>query len=202
MYTVFTKAIEVESLDRGEILRYMRARGTTDSVICDAVSRAEASVLRAAGCMACYTRLPVERAGEDIVMLGHMSVKSRDLSRRLSGCDGAYLFCVTAGVGVDRVIRQAQVVSPLLSLACDAAGSALVETACDMLCTGLSKEEEVYGREIVERFSAGYGDLPLEWQRDITEVLRTARHIGASLTEGLMMSPTKTVTAVLGVKRK
>lgn len=202
MYTVFTKSLEISELDTDEVMRYMRARGDMREAILGTVSRAIEAVLEAATCIACYTRLDVADMGDDTLMLGHMTVKSRDLHRRLCGCTHAYLFCATAGVGVDRVIRQAQVSSPLLSLACDAAGSALVESVCDMLCEQFFAEEKAYGGETVERFSAGYGDLPLEWQREITEVLSTARYIGASLTDGLMMSPTKTVTAVVGVKRK
>jgi len=49
------------------------------------------------------------------------------------------------------------------------------------------------------RFSPGYGDLPLETQREIFDVLDCSRRIGLMLNDSLLMSPTKSVTAFVGV---
>ena len=49
------------------------------------------------------------------------------------------------------------------------------------------------------RFSPGYGDLPLEVQRTLFSLLEPMRHIGLSLTDSLLMSPTKSVTAFVGL---
>ena len=49
------------------------------------------------------------------------------------------------------------------------------------------------------RFSPGYGDLPLSLQRDIFRVLDCPRKIGLTLNESLLMSPSKSVTAIVGL---
>ena len=49
------------------------------------------------------------------------------------------------------------------------------------------------------RFSPGYGDLPLELQKDVFRVLDCPRKIGLSLNESLLMSPSKSVTAIIGI---
>lgn len=49
------------------------------------------------------------------------------------------------------------------------------------------------------RFSPGYGDLPLETQRELVRVLDTHRKIGVSLTGSCLMMPSKSVTAILGI---
>ena len=49
------------------------------------------------------------------------------------------------------------------------------------------------------RFSPGYGDLSLEMQRDIFRVLDCPRKIGLTLNESLLMSPSKSVTAIIGI---
>ena len=55
------------------------------------------------------------------------------------------------------------------------------------------------GKFLKPRFSPGYGDLPLEMQRDIFRVLDCSRKIGLTLNESLLMSPSKSVTAIVGI---
>lgn len=201
MYTVFKKDFCIETLPKSEILRYMRVGKSQTDVFEGLVNKAINSVLVNAGCRTCFVRLPVEIISEERLNIGEMNITSLNLCKRLSLCDEAFVFCATVGVGVDRVIRQAEVTSPLLSLACDATGSTLVEELCDKLNAYLTDTVIAEGKSTVERFSAGYGDFSIEWQRKITEILNTPKNIGASLTNGLMMSPTKTVTAVVGIKK-
>ena len=54
----------------------------------------------------------------------------------------------------------------------------------------------------MSRYSPGYGDLPLELQREIIRVLDCGRTIGITLTESLLMQPSKSVTAVIGMKER
>ncbi len=199
MYVVFSKDLTVNSIPQKEILRYMRAHGITDGIL-HVVSDAEKLVLEAASCRACWTRVDVKRLSENSLALGNIEVVSADLSKRLLGCEKAFVFAATAGVGVDRVIRASEVKSPLLSLACDAAGSALVEELCDLINSALADEAQKQKSQTVKRFSAGYGDLSLEYQKDICALLDTPKNIGASLTDGVMMAPSKTVTAIIGIK--
>ena len=199
MYGVLTKNMSVSSITQKEILRYMQAKDNTDEVL-QAAAEGERLVLGAASCRACWTRVKVEMLSENSLRVGGIEIVSADLSKRLLGCDEAFIFAVTTGVGVDRIIRASEVSSPMLSLACDAAGSALAEELCDLLCELIDAEVKKEGRQIVKRFSAGYGDLSLEYQRDISALLNTAKNIGASLTDGVMMAPSKTVTAIVGIK--
>ncbi len=199
MYVVYSKDLTVNSIPQNEILRYMRAHGITDGIL-GAVSDAERLVLGAASCRACWTRVDVRWLSENSLVLGNIEIVSAGLSRRLCGCDEAFVFAATVGVGVDRVIRAAEVKSPLLSLACDAAGSALVEELCDLVNSALDQDAKNQKRQTVKRFSAGYGDLSLKVQKDICALLDTPKNIGASLTDGIMMAPSKTVTAIVGIK--
>lgn len=49
------------------------------------------------------------------------------------------------------------------------------------------------------RFSPGYGDLPLSAQREIFAVLDCGKRIGLMLNDSLLMSPSKSVTAFVGI---
>ena len=199
MYVVLSKELTVNAIPHKEILRYMRAHGQ-DVKIMQYVSYAEKLVLDAASCRACWTRVEVQKTSENSLILGNIEIVSEDISKRLLGCEQAFVFAATAGVGVDRVIRASEVKSPLLSLACDAAGSALVEVVCDLVDAALAKEVQTQGSHTTKRFSAGYGDLSLEYQKDICALLDTPKNIGASLTDGVMIAPCKTVTAIIGIK--
>ncbi len=49
------------------------------------------------------------------------------------------------------------------------------------------------------RFSPGYGDLTLLAQKDIFAVLDCGKRIGLTLNDSLLMSPSKSVTAFVGI---
>lgn len=119
------------------------------------------------------------------------------LRTRLGGCDRFVLFCVTLGHGLDRAIARHAAVSPTRAAMLDAAGSALAEALCDRLTEELKKE--LPAAHLEKRFSPGYGDFPLSAQRRIFDILELSR-IGVGLNDSLLLSPAKTVTAVIGLK--
>ena len=50
-----------------------------------------------------------------------------------------------------------------------------------------------------DRFSPGYGDLPLSLQPKICAALDTQRRLGLYVTESYLMNPSKSVTAIIGL---
>jgi cobalamin-dependent methionine synthase I len=77
----------------------------------------------------------------------------------------------------------------------DAIASAMVENLTD-----LAEEMTVSGREHTGRFSPGYGDMPLEIQEELLSLLEGSRLLGITLTDSGLMSPSKSVTALIGLK--
>ena len=71
----------------------------------------------------------------------------------------------------------------------------LLESYCDEV----QAQAETGGLLQRPRFSPGYGDWPLEEQRQLFAVLNCAKRIGLTLTDGLMMAPSKSVTAIIGL---
>ena len=55
------------------------------------------------------------------------------------------------------------------------------------------------GLFLTGRFSPGYGDWPISLQPLLAETLDTARQIGLYVTDTYLMTPRKSVTALLGV---
>ena len=193
-------SLKINPLDISEVKRYMRA-GKDESLELDLLVREQIEKVYAVSTpRACYVKLPLVICG-DAIKIGSFEMKSRSLSKRLDGCHFAYICAATVGSEVDRLIRASSVRSSILGLIADASGSAAVEETCDELCRMLSESEKADGCLTESRFSCGYGDLSIEYQKDILDMLDAKKNIGVTLTLGGMMTPTKTVTAIVGVKK-
>jgi cobalamin-dependent methionine synthase I len=104
----------------------------------------------------------------------------------------------TLGSEAESLLRRAQSRSMGDALILDALGSAAIEAVCDQLCAEIA--QELSPRRLTARFSPGYGDLPLDQQRELFAVLDVTRRIGVSLSESALMLPQKSVTALIGVR--
>ena len=122
------------------------------------------------------------------------------LLQHLEGCAEAYLACGTIGPGLDALQRRVSVTSGADALIVQAVGAALIERYMDDVENEI-RAELASGETLVTRYSPGYGDFPLEAQREILAILDTPRKIGVSLTDSLLMVPSKSVSAVIGVTR-
>lgn len=147
----------------------------------------------------CYAEYPVEISG-DLVDLSFARTESHGLATALEGCERAVVFAATVGLAIDRRIARDGAVSPARALCTQAIGAERIEALCDAFCKELAEEWSGVGASLTPRFSPGYGDLSLEFQRDIFAALDCPRRIGLTLGEGLLMSPTKSVTAICGIK--
>lgn len=135
--------------------------------------------------------------------LTHFSTEARvAMEERLSGCCSVLLFAATVGVGMDRLIARYSRTRPAKAGLLDALGSERVEALCDAFCTEIATEKQGEGLVTTPRFSPGYGKLPLAAQRELITLLDAPRKIGLALNESLLMSPTKSVTAIVGVYKE
>jgi cobalamin-dependent methionine synthase I len=133
----------------------------------------------------------------DVCDLGALTVRSRDLAAHLAGCKRVILFAATAGALIDREIQKYSHLSPHRAYELQGAGTRVIERFCDALCEQFAKEQSCTLRT---RFSPGYGDLSLEVQREVFRVLDPAGHIGLCLSDSCVMTPSKSVTAFVGVE--
>lgn len=186
----------ISQLSLREVYRYMGAVYGNDSVN-DLLTEVLPQFLNNIDCKSCYMVVPVSLQ-EDYVDLDLLRLKSAHLAENLSGCSHAILFAATIGTEADRQRRIASVTSPTKALILDAMGSAAIEAFCDELCEVIKKQ--YCGCRIHPRFSPGYGDLPLECQRELLGVLDAHRRIGLTLSDTLMMLPQKSVTAIMGIE--
>ncbi|MBE6600525.1 MAG: Vitamin B12 dependent methionine synthase activation subunit [Ruminococcaceae bacterium] len=142
----------------------------------------------------CYARFNIKNEG--LLDLGFAKTESRDLAKNLADCNSIILVCATLGLEIDRLIAKYSRISPSRAVIFQAAGAAAIESVLDLFEDELRSE----GLTLKPRFSCGYGDLALSLQRDIFSALGCERAIGVTLTDSLLMSPTKSVSAIIGVE--
>ncbi len=190
---VITKIYDAPPYSKREILRYAGASGDTGSLSeLLASSLAEAKDLLSYKVCFIETDLSVDG---DSVDFGFFRVRSKKLAKNLTGCRGAIIFAATVGIGIDRLIMKYSRTVPSQALMMQAIGAERIEALCDAFCSDISG-----GRRLRPRFSPGYGDLPLPVQSEIFAILSPEKKIGLSLNTSMLMSPTKSVTAFIGVE--
>ncbi len=126
------------------------------------------------------------------------SLHSVDLARNLDGCEKVLLLGATIGIEIDRLITRYGRLSPAKALLFQAIGAERIEALCDAFCADY---ETTHGVALRSRFSPGYGDLPLKTQTTFFEILDCNRKIGLCLNNSMLMSPSKSVTAFIGVDK-
>ena len=168
-----------------EILRYAGCKAADDAVqtlLTDCLDEAQGMLTY----KVCYRELSVTVDG-DVCDFEAFSLRSKSLADNLKGCNKVVLFAATVGVGIDRLIAKYGRISPSKALMFQAIGAERIETLCEAFCKELG---------LKKRFSPGYADLALETQRGIFAALGCEKRLGISLTDSLLMTPTKSVTAI------
>jgi len=128
-----------------------------------------------------------------------LNIVSKDLAGNFfrHKSDHAVFFAATLGHEIDRLIRKYSAISPTKALFMQATGAERIEALCDAF------EEDVKGSffKKAPRFSPGFGDLKLDMQHDFARILDLDKKMGIKVGQNLLMSPTKSVTAIIGVRK-
>ena len=195
LFIRISKADEV-TINQNEVLRYLGIKG--GDINSDFLSLIdEAKILF--NSVVCYKAVvapfQIKKISEQILSLGFLETGSRCLKMNLDDAESGFVFAATLGVGVDRLIMKYSRIEPSKASVIDAIASASVEAFCDKI-----NDEFADGRAVNHRYSPGYGDLPLENQPAILEYLDANRKLGIALSDNMFMTPTKTVTALFGVR--
>ncbi len=138
---------------------------------------------------------------EPVLSFAGISVRSQNLYKNVKGCDRIVMFAATIGIGIDRLIARAELTSMTDAAIYQAAGAAFIESYCDIVNRQINETAARDGYFARPRFSPGYGDLPLAMQTDFARILNMNKTCGISLSETLLMTPSKSVTALIGLSK-
>lgn len=145
----------------------------------------------------CYRRFSLE--WNDGMPKLPFECNSQKIANFLKGSSEVVLFAATVGLDIDRLIARYQKLSPVKALLLQAYGAERVECLCDKFCSEFKAKVALESMKCTARYSPGYGELPLDRQVDFFNLLEINRHIGISLNDSLLMTPSKSVTAFFGI---
>ena len=145
-----------------------------------------------------WRSFPIDWKGAEIRLEGsEIRLPGSLAEKMLAECDTAVLLVCTLGAEFDRMMQEWEKRDMARAAVMDVCGSAWTEAVCD------EAEEEIRGRFpgrfLTDRFSPGYGDLPLELQKGFLQALDAGRKLGITANDSFLLLPCKSVTAVIGL---
>ena len=181
-----------------EILRYLSIRGEAPDDLRERVEHTAAKLAETIQPKYVFRAFPLEHTGDGVILQGSGVTLTGGLAgKMLQSCSAAVLLCCTLGMEFERRLHALERRDMGEAVILDACGSAWVESGCD------AAEAEIAarfpGRYLTDRFSPGYGDLPLSLQPAVLAALDAGKRLGIHLSDSFLMTPSKSVTAVLGV---
>ncbi len=189
--------INLPEINRREVCRYMGCAELTEDVNLLIDEAAALFECKLSG-RVCYEEYAIRLEDKEID-LGFAKVQSNALRRNLEGCCKIILFAATVGLEVDRLILKYSKIKPSLAVCIQALGAQRVEALCDAFEDFIKAQRPEI--KLHSRFSPGYGDLDIHLQTDIFRALDCYKKIGISLNENMLISPTKSVTAIIGTEK-
>ena len=193
--TVAPDEIEIKQSAIEEYLGYFGAKA--DAVTLSLIEECRKEILECIDFRACISEVGCCENENGGICLDFMQSSSKSLAGNLKNCETAFVFAATTGAALHRLISKNSLISPLKGIVTDSIGSAAIEAFCDYINKSIGDTD--YLRP---RFSPGYGDLSLGCQKAILDFLEAKKHIGLALTDGGMLTPVKSVTAIIGLSKE
>lgn len=183
--------------DLNEALRYLGA-GQADEALRARVSACAERLTRQVQPRYTWRVCSLQKtAGGFLLPEADLLLTGSSAQTMLIQCDAAVLLACTLGAQFEALLRAEQTRDMAGAVILDACGSALVEAGCDQAEQELA--QRLPDRFLTDRFSPGYGDLPLSLQPKLCSALDTGRRLGLYVTEHFLLNPSKSVTAVIGL---
>lgn len=181
--------------DIPEILRYLRSK-PEESLISDieAVYKELSAKFNPAAAAAVFSL----RRENGSLFCGDIELHGQAIAARMSGCERCIVLAVTLGFETDRMISTLGQTDPYRAMLADACATAATETLAD-IATTLCHELFCPDKMMTHRFSPGYGDLPLDIQPLLLDMVDARRLLGLTVSRSMLLSPIKSVTAFIGI---
>jgi len=144
-------------------------------------------------------RLSILNKDEKRVDFDSFSVESKDFAKFLKESNEVFLIGTTAGKDIVELRNSLMDSDSYSAVIIDAVGSESVESFTEWINDYLAKMISREGKILTNRrYSPGYGDFPLKYQKQVVEILQLEK-IGISLSDTFILNPEKSVTAFIGV---
>lgn len=150
-----------------------------------------------------YKEYPINILENGVEVIGTTLVlEGNDIKKLLIGSNRCILMAATIGNYIEKKIRLYERIDLTRGMILDSVSTTAVEDLCDKVCDLIEKDIIEDFEELTFRYSPGYGDLNLNIQKNFIEVLDATRKIGVNVSEHMLLFPRKSVTAIVGIRKK
>lgn len=194
--------VKLDNINKSEAMRYMGLGSSIpDKPISDIIDKCETELLNSIRPLYTYGIFNLSFSDNGIVLENTPLVLTGNaIKKHLKGCSKVVLLAATLGIEADKAIKRRQVSDLASALATDSLASAAIEQVCNLAEDEI--KEKVKPLYMTWRFSPGYGDLPFSLQKTLLTVLNAQKIIGLTVTDSLIMLPSKSVTAIIGLSEQ
>ncbi len=186
---------------REEILRYLGYRGQTiDSITEGLIQDTMEEIKSLINPRFIYKQFNICKEDDKIYLKETgLHLSGIDVRRFLENSETCILMAATLGHVIDTKIRYYQRIDMTKALILDAVATTYIEQFCDKLCEEIESNLPQKDKILTNRYSPGYGDLPIDIQNDFLKTLDTQRAIGLTVSSSNILIPRKSVTAIMGI---
>ena len=192
--------IEVEQMREREIIRYLGYKKIQpDEKVTALIHQCMEEVARTAQPRHVYRRFALTHITPGHMQAGGVELVSNSLERNLKDCNEVIFFAATLGHEVDRLMARYLKLNITKAAVLQSTAAEAIECYCNACQKQIEEEVAKEGLFVRPRYSPGYGDLSLSVQPAFLQALNAQKTIGLFLSEGGVMQPEKSVTALMGL---
>lgn len=189
-------------INKNEIIRYLGyGKNIPDSNVLSLIDICIKEVEAAAEPKSIHRRFSLTLTEDNHIIAAGLDFFSKNLSRNLKGCDEVIFFAATLGTNVDRLLGKYLKLDMAKAAIVQATAAAYIEDYCNACQREIEKSVAKEGYFVRPRFSPGYGDLELGIQKDFLATINATKFIGITLSDGGIMIPEKSVSAIMGLSK-
>lgn len=185
-----------------EALRYAGYAGIEETPAVREHARELAAAAEGVECARGAFRIfPVGKADENGVRVpgARLALPGRSIADYLDGACAVCLLAVTMGAAADERLRAFGDASRVDGVLYGAVLADLVEDAANQLEARVRREAFDRGWYANDRYSPGYGDLPLSVHPAFLAALDAGAVLGMRTVDGGFLAPSRSITAVVGL---
>ena len=137
-----------------------------------------------------------------IYTLKHHPLKIKELDISLDypelidlfdSCNKVVIIACSLGIEIDKMLRYYAMIDITKMTVLDALASSYLEAKCDEF-----ENKQHFGSHTY-RFCPGYGSVPLELNKKLSQALACDKHIGLTVQENNLLIPQKSMIGLIGI---
>lgn len=193
------------SIDREEVLRYLEYKGQDiDNNLVEIIEECRNIAKDRINPRYTFRVYSIKQKYKGIIELEgtNLILESNDLYEILKDCNECILMAATLGINIEKDIKKYSCTELTKGIIIDSCATTAIEEVCDRVQNEIENNILKNGQYLTFRYSPGYGDLSIEKNTEILNILNGQKEIGLTITNSGIMIPRKSVIAIIGITDK